>query len=85
MAEVSLISLTAVPPLRSLHNLWPGVIYLALFICALKCLDSPSVDPVREGQEFSTRFTAPPRSALRGKLGTSSLATHRDLFGDKRH
>lgn len=94
IAEVSLISLTAVCPLRSLHNLWPKMIYLALFICPLKCLDSPSVDPVKEGQKFSNRFTTPPaRTLLRGKLCISSLDTARppglatrcNLLQDKRH
>lgn len=61
VAGVGLISLTAVSPLRSLHNLWPKAIYLALFICLLKCLDSPSVDPVKGGQEFRTDLRPPAR------------------------
>lgn len=72
-AEVSLISLTAVSPLRSLHNLWPKVIYLALFICPLKCLDGPSVAPVRGGQEFRHRFTKP-QDPPAGKLHVCSPA-----------
>lgn len=69
ITEVRLISLTAVSPLRSLHNLWPKVIYLALFICPLKCLDSPSVDPVKGGHELSNRFMTLPRTLL----GKSSI------------
>lgn len=79
VAGVGLISLTAVSPLRSLHNLWPKAIYLALFICLLKCLDSPSVDPVKGGQEFRTDLRPPARpswgKALRGAGHALQLAS----------